>query len=103
MKEGAIMATEVRQEQRGREIEALKVEMDKLRMDMAAATRTLREIGSSLGAEAAGRVRESADKAREQVRKTADDVSHQIEERPIVSIIGAFVVGLLLGMLFSRR
>jgi ElaB/YqjD/DUF883 family membrane-anchored ribosome-binding protein len=97
------MATDVREEQRGREIEALKVEMDKLRADMAAATRALTEIGGSLGAEAAGRVRESAEKVRGQVRKTADDVSQQIEERPIVSIIGAFLMGLLLGMLFSRR
>lgn len=63
------MATDVREEQRGREVEALKVEMDKLRADMAAATRALTEIGASLGAEAAGRVRGSAEKAREQVRK----------------------------------
>jgi ElaB/YqjD/DUF883 family membrane-anchored ribosome-binding protein len=103
MRRRGVVATDVREEQRGKEVEALKVEVDKLRADLAATTRTLREVGGSLGEQAAERVRVTADRARQRVSKTADDVSHQIEERPLVSIIGAFLVGLLLGALFSRR
>lgn len=97
------MATDVREDQRSRDVEALKVEMEKLRADVAATTRTLRDLGGSLSGQAADRVRETADRARARVTKTADDVGHQIEERPLVSIIGAFLLGLLLGALFSRR
>jgi len=97
------MATDVREDARSRDVEALKVEMEKLRSDVAATTRTLRDLGGTVSGQAAQRVRETALQARARVNKTAEDVEHQIEERPLVSIIGAFLVGLLLGALFSRR
>lgn len=97
------MAADVREEQRGRDIETLKVEIDKLRADVAATTRTLKDLGGSLGAQAAATLRGSAERARSEVHKAADDVSHQIEERPLISIIGAFLIGLVLGTLLSRR
>lgn len=96
------MATDVREDQK-KDVEALKVEMERLRADVAATTRTLRDIGGSFGEQAAGRVRETAERARAKANRTVEDVEHQIEERPLVSIIGAFLVGLLLGALFSRR
>lgn len=97
------MATDVRDDPKSRDVEALKLEMEKLRADVAATTRTLRDLGGSLGEQAADRVRETAGRARAKVSKTADDVGHQIEERPLASIVVAFLVGLLLGALFSRR
>ncbi len=97
------MATDVREEQRSKDVEALKMEVEKLRGDLASTTRTLRDIGGTLGEQATDRVRETADRARKRVNKTADDVSHQIEDRPLISIIGAFLLGLVLGALFSRR
>ena len=97
------MAADVREDQKSRDVEALKVEMEKLRCRRRGNDRTLRDLGGSIGEQAAGRVRETAGRARAKVNKTADDVGHQIEERPLVSIIGAFLLGLLLGALFSRR
>lgn len=98
------MATsDVREEQRNKDIDALKAELDKLRGDLVTATRTVKELGGTLSDQAAGRVRETAERTRAQVRKSAADVGHEIEERPLVSIIGAFLVGLLLGMVFARR
>jgi ElaB/YqjD/DUF883 family membrane-anchored ribosome-binding protein len=66
-------------------------------------SRDLKDIGTALGGAAYGRVREQAAKAGEQATKVADTVTHQIEERPLTSVLGAFVIGLLLGALFSRR
>lgn len=98
------MATsDVREEQRSKDIEALRGELDKLRADVVAATRTARELGGTLGEQAASRVRETADRARAQVNRSAADVGHQIEERPLTSIVGAFLIGLLLGLVFGRR
>lgn len=98
------MATsDVREEQRSKDIDALKAELDKLRADVVTATRTAKELGGTLSEQAAGRIRESADRARARVNKSAADVGHEIEERPLVSIVGAFLIGLLLGLVFARR
>ncbi|MBL8658120.1 MAG: hypothetical protein JNM75_00005 [Rhodospirillales bacterium] len=97
------MATDVREEQRSKDVETLKMEVEKLRNDLASTTRTLRDIGGTLGEQATDRVRETAERARRRVNQTAGDVSHQIEDRPLISIVGAFLVGLVLGALFSRR
>jgi ElaB/YqjD/DUF883 family membrane-anchored ribosome-binding protein len=38
-----------------------------------------------------------------QAEKAADTVAHTIEDRPLASILAAFVVGLILGVLFGRQ
>ena len=38
-----------------------------------------------------------------EVRQKAQQVGHEIEERPLTSALGAFSTGLLLGMLLNAR
>lgn len=91
-----------REEQREKDIESLRLEMSQLRSDLSAMGRTLKDLASDIGSTAYGRVKESADKAKDQAQRAADTVTQQIGERPLTSVLVSFVVGLLLGVLFSR-
>lgn len=93
----------VRDEATQKDIEALHAELGQLRKDMASMAGTLRDMASDFGASAYQRVRASASEARHRAERAAEEVSSTIEERPLTSLLVAFVVGLLLGTLFGRR
>lgn len=86
-----------------KEYETLRAEMEQLRSDISAISQTLQDIVQTEGTASYERIRKSAEKVQSQARHTAEALSDQIEERPLTSLAGAFVVGLLLGMLFGRR
>jgi ElaB/YqjD/DUF883 family membrane-anchored ribosome-binding protein len=86
-----------------KDTEALRRDLEQLRNDFAAMGRTVKGLAGEVGSETYARVRDRADKAREQAEKAADTVAHTIENRPLASILIAFVVGLILGMLFGRQ
>jgi ElaB/YqjD/DUF883 family membrane-anchored ribosome-binding protein len=75
-----------------KDLGALKEDMSKLRSDISEITRKLVDLGKI----EAGAARE---KLLERSRKMADTVEKKIEERPIMSLLVAFIVGLLLGSL----
>ena len=83
--------------------DALRMELDQLRSDIAGLTRTLKDIGAGETGAAYEKVKQSAHKAQEQAAQTVGAVGHEIGERPFTSVITAFSVGLMLGMMFSRR
>jgi len=83
--------------------EELRKELDKLRSDIAGLTRTLRDIAADRGSEAHERMRRSADRAQEQAAHTVEAVGHEIGERPFTSVLSAFILGVLIGMLSGRR
>lgn len=83
--------------------EELRKEVDKLRSDIAGLTRTLKDIAAGEGAATYEKVRKSANKAQEQAAHTAEAVGDEIRERPFTSVLSAFIVGLLIGMLSGRR
>lgn len=85
------------------DIETLRKELDQLRSDVTALTRTLKDIASDQGSAAYESVRRSAQRAQEQAAQTAGAVGQEIGERPFTSVLSAFSLGLLIGMLFSRR
>lgn len=64
---------------------------DEIRKESRAALKAARERGD----EALNRAREAGDKA-------VHDVEHKIEERPFLSVIIVFLVGLLVGKLLDR-
>jgi len=86
-----------------KDTEALRRDLEQLRNDFAAMGRTAKGLAGEVGSETYARVKDRADKARVQAEKAADTVAHTIEDRPLASILAAFVVGLILGMLFGRR
>lgn len=86
-----------------KETDALRDDLDKLRDDVSHLTETLKNMASTRGNEAYDRLRQTADQTRTRVRDTANAAAHQVEERPLTSVLIAFGVGLLLGIIFDRR
>jgi ElaB/YqjD/DUF883 family membrane-anchored ribosome-binding protein len=93
----------VRDEVAQKDIDALRAELGQLRKDLSAMAGTLKGIAGDVGADAYQRVRTTAEQARQRAERAAEDVSSTIEERPLMSVVIAFVVGLLLGAVFGRR
>lgn len=96
------------------DVDALKEDLATLREDMKRLGEDLRGLAGS----AAGSARRAAEtegaKLREEVEeavrsvlgrgnKAVEDVTAQIEQRPLLSVILAFVVGFVLGRLLDRR
>lgn len=92
-----------REDLASKDVEALRQEMARLRADFGAMTKTLKDIAGEAGLEAYARVRDRAGKARLQAEKAADQVTQSIEERPFTSVLLAFALGLLMGVLFGRQ
>jgi len=83
--------------------EALRKELDQLRADIAALTNTLKDVAADQGGAAYEKVRQSAHRAQEQAAHTVEAVGHEIGERPFTSVLSAFILGLLIGVLSGRR
>lgn len=86
-----------------KDYETLRKEMDQLRSDVTALMNTLKGIAADESGSAYETVRRSARKAQEQAAQTAGAVGQEIGERPFTSVLSAFSIGLLIGVLFSRR
>lgn len=85
------------------DFETIRKELNQLRSDVSALTGTLRDIASEQGSAAYENIRQSARRAQEQAAQTIGTVGHEIGERPFTAVLSAFSLGLLIGMLFSRR
>jgi ElaB/YqjD/DUF883 family membrane-anchored ribosome-binding protein len=66
-------------------------------------TSTLKEIAAQQGGAAYETVQRSAKKAQEKAAQSVGAVGHEIGEKPFISMLSTFSVGLLIGMLFGRR
>lgn len=96
------------------EIDTLKSDVAKLRDDIgelvsalvdlvgdkAAATRTRVE---SEAKERLDELRAALERARERGGRAVGQMEHQIEERPLLSVLAAFGIGLILGKLLDRK
>lgn len=85
------------------DIKALRAELDNLRKDFGRIAETLEQTARHGRDEVSERARHSAERMRAQASKAARDVWEEIEERPLTGLLSAFVVGLILGFLFSGR
>lgn len=90
-----------------KDIENLKDNMAKLREDLTQISQTLLEKGKSETEVAKDRLIEELkyelDVAKAKGKKTVESVESQIQEKPFMSLLIAFIVGLVLGKLFDRR
>jgi len=83
--------------------ETLNEEIKRLRADMAAIAKTLKDMGAEGGSKVYGRVREQAERVKGEAEQAANAVGQRIEERPLTAVLTAFILGAILGALFSRR
>ena len=83
--------------------EVLREEIRQLRADMTAIAGSLKNLGAESGAEVYERLRESAAKVKGEAEHAATAVGRQIEEKPLIAIFTAFILGAILGALLGRR
>ena len=85
------------------DIQALLAELKVLRADFNKITDILRDTARHGGAEAAERIRETAERGWSEARTRAEGLMEELEERPVQSALVIFGVGVLLGLLVGRR
>ncbi|HVC53426.1 MAG TPA: hypothetical protein VND87_15515 [Stellaceae bacterium] len=85
------------------DIVTLQADVQTLRTDFAKLAADLREIAGSGIARAQTQAQDSADRVWSGVKRQAEQVGHEIEERPVMSALAAFGTGLILGMLLNSR
>jgi ElaB/YqjD/DUF883 family membrane-anchored ribosome-binding protein len=101
-------------DERSDEVRALREELAKVRADIAALAKDLRDLGlvaagtAQRAAEAEGeRLKTNIDDTLEELRrrgeKTLHDAKASVEERPIFAVLVALVVGFVLGRMLDRR
>lgn len=94
------------QEDLGQDLEALREDVTKLRADLSQLAKALLEKGKSETDSAKDKVVEELmaglRSARVRGNDTVESVEHRIQEKPLMSLLIAFFVGLLLGKLFDR-
>ncbi|MFZ2006099.1 MAG: hypothetical protein WB697_05345 [Stellaceae bacterium] len=82
---------------------ALQADLQQLRADFAKMTTDVRNLASNGYAQASDKAQNSAEKMWGEVRRQAQNVTQEIEERPFASALASFATGLLLGMLLNAR
>ncbi len=95
------------QEQLGQDINNLKEDVTKLRSDLSQLGKTLLEKGKHETDTAKDKVIEELKSelqaARSKGKETVESVEQQIQQKPFISLLIAFMIGLILGKLFERR
>jgi ElaB/YqjD/DUF883 family membrane-anchored ribosome-binding protein len=90
-----------------KDLETLKGDISKLREDLTGIAQILLEKGKSETEAAKGRLSEGLQDefqaARDKSKETVESLERQIKEKPMLSLIIAFILGLFLGKLFDRR
>ena len=95
------------QEKLGQDLETLREDVTKLRADLSQIAKSLLEKGKNETDSAKDRIfeelRYDLQSARNKGRETVDTVENKIQEKPLMSLLIAFLIGLVLGKLFDRR
>jgi len=89
------------------ELKKLKSDIADLRSDVTSLVKTLKSAGIEKGQQAYEEVYERARQAGESARDRAEDVydafGKEVESRPLASVLTAFGVGFVVGMLLDHR
>ena len=96
------------------EIENLKKDLASVRSDLGGlldAGTTAAENAASTAREhleqetnrLLGRLQAAAEEAGGRGRRVLDDVEHELEERPMTTLLSSFGIGVLVGWIFSRK
>ena len=89
-----------------KDLESLKDNVASLRADLSKISQTLLDKGKSETEVAKDRLIEELkyelEAAKAKGKETVESVENQIQEKPFMSLLIAFIVGLVLGKLFDR-
>lgn len=85
------------------DVRALSDELKQLREEFARLGQLLESVARNAGNEAAQAARATSERAWSEVKKSADELAHRIETRPVTSAATAFGIGIVLGLLFGGR
>lgn len=85
------------------DMDALRSELEKLREHLTTISSTVSTLATEMGSEAAQRLYASADDVKARAQRATRSVEHTVAEQPLTSVLAAFVIGLVLGVLFGRR
>ena len=85
------------------DVQALLAEIKHLREDFARMGTVVEDLVRHRAGAAADDVGRRAEHAWDEVSKTAEGAAQAMEQNPVATVGGAFGIGLLIGMLFSRR
>lgn len=85
------------------DLSTLQADIAQLRADFSKMTTDIRSLASNGVNQASGKAQEAGEKMWDEVRRQAQSVSHEIEERPFASALASFATGLVLGMLLNAR
>jgi ElaB/YqjD/DUF883 family membrane-anchored ribosome-binding protein len=93
------------------DVNALKDDLKQLRQDVAAVAESLKKIvQGGAGADRAnapddlyGQFKEGYESLRQESRHARTAMEREIEERPFTALLGAFIVGIVLGKFMSVR
>jgi ElaB/YqjD/DUF883 family membrane-anchored ribosome-binding protein len=85
------------------DIAALQAEIKQLRADFAQIAGTIRDLASDSVAAAGQQAQAQTEKVWTEVKRQADCVSREIEEKPIAAALTAFGSGILLGLYLNRH
>ena len=81
------------------DVEALRAELRNLRDDFTKIADILKDSARTRGAEAAGRIRETAEQGWSQAKNTAQSVLEELEDRPVGTAVLVFFAGVLFGLM----
>jgi ElaB/YqjD/DUF883 family membrane-anchored ribosome-binding protein len=91
----------------GKDVETLKDDLSKLREDLTGIAQSLLEKGKTETEAAKDKLSEGLQDefqaVRDKSKETVESIEDQIREKPLLSLLIAFIVGLFLGKLFDRR
>jgi len=84
------------------DITQLKQDVASLKADLSSIANSLKKEAGERARHGYERVREAGEHAADYARSGAHAVEHQIEERPMVSVLSAFGIGFVIGKLLDR-
>lgn len=85
----------------GSDVDQLRAELRNLREDFSKIADILKDTARTRGAEAAGRIRETAERSWTEARNTAQSVLEELEDRPVGTAMVVFATGVLFGLLLG--
>ncbi len=85
------------------DLKALRAELAQLRTDLTGITETLQSLARHGVDDFKRKARNSTENLQDEISRHAETITKQIEEKPVAASAVSFVVGLLLGLLVSRK
>ena len=81
----------------------LQAELAQLREDVSRLVDTLGGAARANGASTFANAKARAGEFQDDIKDKIESLTKQIEDKPVASSLTAFFIGILLGMIFSRR